>query len=110
MDSPIPKPESDEVVIKVVYAGSNPKDWKIAEFFGVTANQGDDIAGTVHEVGSAVTEFKPGTSDICPPMLPNPNSRVFLRLKEGRASARPDVPIRACVRACVAVLRLPRDC
>jgi NADPH2:quinone reductase len=64
VDSPIPKPGPDEVVIKVVYAGSNPKDWKIPEFMGMTGNQGDDIAGTVHEVGSDVTEFKPGTSDI----------------------------------------------
>ncbi|KAI0121240.1 chaperonin 10-like protein [Xylariales sp. AK1849] len=60
VDSPIPKPQPDEVVIKTVFAGSNPKDWKVPEWLGTTANQGDDIAGTVHEVGSDVTEFKPG--------------------------------------------------
>ncbi|KAK9779771.1 putative Chaperonin 10-like protein [Seiridium cardinale] len=60
VDSPIPKPKADEVVIKVVYAGSNPKDWKVPEWFDSTSNQGDDVAGTIHEVGSDVTEFKKG--------------------------------------------------
>ncbi|KAK9416345.1 putative Chaperonin 10-like protein [Seiridium unicorne] len=60
VDSPIPKPKADEVVIKVVYAGSNPKDWKVPEWFDSTGNQGDDVAGTIHEVGSDVTEFKKG--------------------------------------------------
>ncbi|KAI1849152.1 hypothetical protein JX266_005113 [Neoarthrinium moseri] len=60
VDSPIPKPGPDDVVIKVVYAGSNPKDWKLPDWVGTTANQGDDVAGTIHEVGSHVTEFKPG--------------------------------------------------
>ena len=27
IDSPIPTPGKDQVVIKVVYSGSNPKDW-----------------------------------------------------------------------------------
>lgn len=29
VDSPIPKPNADQVVTKVIYSGSNPKDWKI---------------------------------------------------------------------------------
>lgn len=29
VDSPIPKPGSDQVVTKVVFSGSNPKDWKV---------------------------------------------------------------------------------
>jgi NADPH:quinone reductase-like Zn-dependent oxidoreductase len=29
VDTPIPKAGRDQVVIKVVYSGSNPKDWKI---------------------------------------------------------------------------------
>ena len=29
IDSPIPKPGPNQVVTKVVYSGSNPKDWKI---------------------------------------------------------------------------------
>ena len=59
VDSPIPLPGSNEVVIKVVVSGSNPKDWKRAEI-GSTMNTGDDIAGVVHAVGSDVVEFKPG--------------------------------------------------
>lgn len=60
IDSPIPKPNADQVVIKVVYSGSNPKDWKVPEWTGNNINQGDDIAGYIHTVGDNVTEFKPG--------------------------------------------------
>ncbi|KAI1653132.1 GroES-like protein [Daldinia decipiens] len=60
IDSPIPKPGADEVLIKVVVSGSNPKDWKVPDWRDVTINQGDDIGGIVQEVGSNVTEFKPG--------------------------------------------------
>ncbi|KAI1452022.1 GroES-like protein [Annulohypoxylon moriforme] len=60
IDSPIPKPNAEQVLIKVVVSGSNPKDWKMAEFRNITGNAGDDIAGVVQEVGENVTEFKPG--------------------------------------------------
>lgn len=62
IDSPIPKPQAGQVVIKVAFSGSNPKDWKVPEWMSDAAprNQGDDIAGTVHSVGDGVTEFKPG--------------------------------------------------
>ncbi|KAI6081023.1 GroES-like protein [Hypoxylon rubiginosum] len=60
IDSPIPKPNADQVLIKVHVSGSNPKDWKVPDWRQVTANQGDDIAGVVQEVGFNVTEFKPG--------------------------------------------------
>jgi NADPH:quinone reductase-like Zn-dependent oxidoreductase len=61
-DKPVPSPEPDQVVIKVVVSGTNPKDWKYPLFFkGVDGlNTGDDIAGYVESVGSNVTEFKPG--------------------------------------------------
>ncbi|KAH3943613.1 hypothetical protein HBI56_012120 [Parastagonospora nodorum] len=60
-DSPIPDPQADQVVIKVVVSGSNPKDWKIPDLVpDYNANSGDDIAGYVHAVGSNVWEFKPG--------------------------------------------------
>ena len=60
VDSPVPVPEPDQVVTKVVVSGSNPKDWKRPQWTGRSANQGDDIAGVVHTVGSNVVEFKPG--------------------------------------------------
>ncbi|KAL5119399.1 hypothetical protein ACEQ8H_002668 [Pleosporales sp. CAS-2024a] len=60
-ESPIPEPQADQVIIKVVVSGSNPKDWKLPEWMpGYNANSGDDIAGYVHSVGSSVWEFKPG--------------------------------------------------
>ncbi|KAF2418682.1 GroES-like protein, partial [Tothia fuscella] len=60
IDSPIPTPSPDQVVTKVVFSGSNPKDWKVAEWMDIKVNQGDDISGIVHAVGTNVTEFKPG--------------------------------------------------
>jgi NADPH2:quinone reductase len=60
-DVPIPEPQADQVVIKVIVSGSNPKDWKIPEIFpDYNANSGDDIAGIVHSVGSNIWEFSPG--------------------------------------------------
>ena len=40
IDSPIPVPERDQVVIKVVVSGSNPKDWKYPERMDKAINQG----------------------------------------------------------------------
>ncbi len=59
-DVPIPKPNADEVLIRVVVSGSNPKDWKMPMWTGDKKHQGDDITGVVHEVGANVVEFKPG--------------------------------------------------
>lgn len=59
IQSPIPSPNADQVVIKVVVSGSNPKDWKTPDLWGTESiNQGDDIAGIVHVVGVNATEFK----------------------------------------------------
>ncbi|KAI8957429.1 GroES-like protein [Daldinia sp. FL1419] len=60
IDSPIPKPGPDDVLIKVVVSGSNPKDWKVPNWRQTTVNQGDDMGGIVEAVGSNVFEFKPG--------------------------------------------------
>jgi NADPH:quinone reductase-like Zn-dependent oxidoreductase len=56
---PIPTPNADQVVIKVIYSGTNPKDWKRAEY-GPAHNTGDGISGYVEEVGENVTEFHKG--------------------------------------------------
>lgn len=71
IDGPIPEPNDDQVLIKVVVSGSNPKDWKVPDLAasGDTSlsmlveakkglNQGDDIAGVIEKVGSRVVEFK----------------------------------------------------
>ncbi|KAH8157653.1 hypothetical protein CIB48_g10592 [Xylaria polymorpha] len=60
IDSPVPEPGADQVVIKVVVSGSNPKDWKLPLWTDSVRNEGDDIAGVVHAVGENVYEFKPG--------------------------------------------------
>lgn len=59
---PIPKPGPNEVLIKVVASGTNPKDWKFPEWFEKFngTNTGDDIAGYIHQVGDNVCEFKVG--------------------------------------------------
>lgn len=59
-DTPIPVPEPDQVLIRVVVSGTNPKDWKVPQWTNQTSNQGDDIAGVVSAVGTNVTEFRPG--------------------------------------------------
>ncbi|KAL9530844.1 Trans-enoyl reductase [Sphaerulina musiva] len=61
-DAPIPKAGPHQVVTKIVYSGSNPKDWKIPQWMPQipVMNQGDDFSGYVHEVGEGVTEFKKG--------------------------------------------------
>ncbi|KAI5821399.1 chaperonin 10-like protein [Pyronema omphalodes] len=60
VESPMPTPAADEVVIKVVATDSNPKDWKYAVLFGTECNAGDDIAGYIEAVGENVYEFKKG--------------------------------------------------
>ncbi|PLB47345.1 quinone oxidoreductase, partial [Aspergillus steynii IBT 23096] len=74
IDSSIPEPNDDQVLIKVVVSGSNPKDWKCPDLAEIPdsfilklyphlsegVNQGDDIAGVVEKVGKNVYEFKPG--------------------------------------------------
>ena len=50
----VPIPGPDEVLVKVVAAGSNPKDWTHPTALNLHINSGDDIAGTVHALGSSV--------------------------------------------------------
>jgi len=64
---PVPSPKADELLIKVSAAGVNPVDYKIREGQYPAVREdalpltlGREVAGTVAEVGSAVTAFKPG--------------------------------------------------
>jgi len=66
-----PKPEDDEVLLKVSCASINPLDWRMMRGSPLMrvlsvrrkpklSHPGVDVAGVVEEVGSKVTEFKPG--------------------------------------------------
>ncbi|KAL6796179.1 GroES-like protein [Trichoderma sp. SZMC 28013] len=61
-EAEIPKPGPKDVLIKVAYAGLNPKDWKFTKNRDQSAafNVGDDVSGTVEAVGSEVFEYRPG--------------------------------------------------
>ncbi|TGO20547.1 hypothetical protein BPAE_0286g00040 [Botrytis paeoniae] len=50
----IPQPGPEDVVIKVVVAGSNVKDWLHLNALKKLLNSGDDIAGVVHSIGTNV--------------------------------------------------------
>ncbi|TVY84200.1 Trans-enoyl reductase [Lachnellula suecica] len=51
---PIPEPGPNEMVIKVIVAGSNVKDWLHLTALNISLNSGDDIAGAIHKLGSNV--------------------------------------------------------
>ena len=58
---PVPAAGPHEVVIKVEATSSNPKDWGHPVASCQHLNSGDDLAGTIYAVGSAVQkEFKTG--------------------------------------------------
>ncbi|KFA51408.1 hypothetical protein S40293_03270 [Stachybotrys chartarum IBT 40293] len=59
-DSPIPSPGPHQVLVKVIVAGTNPKDWKFPAFMNHAHNSGDDLAGVVEAVGDKVCEFRKG--------------------------------------------------
>ncbi|KAL3482037.1 chaperonin 10-like protein [Aspergillus californicus] len=60
IDSPIPKPREGEILIMVVVSSTNPKDWKVPVWLGLTINTGDDIASIVIAVGANVLGFHKG--------------------------------------------------
>ena len=57
-DAPIPRAGPGQVVVKVAAVAINPKDWKMSEWIeGRAINEGEDIAGTIHELGTGVGTF-----------------------------------------------------
>jgi NADPH:quinone reductase len=59
-NAPIPTPTETQVLIQIICAGCNPKDWKQPFYSKCSTNSGDDMAGIIHSVGTGVLEFKPG--------------------------------------------------
>ncbi|KAJ6102527.1 alcohol dehydrogenase [Penicillium sp. IBT 16267x] len=61
---PAPNPSENEVVIKVAYAAVNPVDWKLQDapggLFEFPFILGTDVAGSVVQLGSKVTQFELG--------------------------------------------------
>ncbi|KAJ5765506.1 alcohol dehydrogenase [Penicillium odoratum] len=58
---PAPNPTENEVVIKVAYAAVNPMDWKMQKMrLNYPFIFGTDVAGTVAQLGSKVTQFELG--------------------------------------------------
>jgi hypothetical protein len=55
VDTPIPKAGADQVVIKVVYSGSNPKDWKVPGKYLVRCISGRSKKLTRPQAGSPIT-------------------------------------------------------
>ncbi|KAJ9138414.1 GroES-like protein [Pleurostoma richardsiae] len=62
IESEVPKPGPKEVLVKVIAAGLNPKDWKFVQSRDESRalNAGDDMTGIVEAVGADVWEYKPG--------------------------------------------------
>ncbi|ALP36115.1 NADPH:quinone reductase [Paenibacillus sp. IHB B 3084] len=66
-DVPNPKPQAHQVVVKVAATSINPIDWKLREGYLKQMMDwefpiilGWDVAGTISEVGSQVTDWKVG--------------------------------------------------
>ncbi|WP_431038981.1 NADP-dependent oxidoreductase [Streptomyces sp. P6-2-1] len=74
---PRPAPVPTEILVRVRAAGVNPVDWKTREGLGAAASlaspplvPGWDVAGTVEEVGTGVTLYKPGDAVLGMPWFP----------------------------------------
>ncbi|KAH9208683.1 chaperonin 10-like protein, partial [Leptodontidium sp. 2 PMI_412] len=60
VESPIPVPGPDDVLVKVEVAASNVKDWLHLTTRNISLNGGDDMAGTVFGLGENLKEFAIG--------------------------------------------------
>jgi NADPH:quinone reductase-like Zn-dependent oxidoreductase len=71
LEVPVPQPGPDEILVKVVCCGSNPRDWKAPDHLipGVEINQGNEMSGIVEEVGENVYEFRKGDRIASPARL-----------------------------------------
>lgn len=59
-DVSVPSPGPNQLLIKVVAFGTNPKDWKLPKWADRPHNSGDDVAGYVESIGSNVDQFVRG--------------------------------------------------
>lgn len=97
-DAPKPKPNADEVLIKVYATAVNPVDWKIREGlrkekFPTTfpLTMGWDVSGVVEETGSEVKNFKPGDEVYSrPDPTKNGAYAEYITVKENQVSLKPN--------------------
>ncbi len=66
-ERPTPSPGANDLLVKVAAASVNPIDFKLRDGkiksmlpYALPLILGNDLSGTVHSVGAAVTRFKPG--------------------------------------------------
>ncbi|KAK5045220.1 hypothetical protein LTR84_009553 [Exophiala bonariae] len=58
---PIPAPLRGQILVRTIFASSNQKDCKRSTIYGQPpCNQGDDVAGIVHQIGAGVVGFSVG--------------------------------------------------
>jgi NADPH:quinone reductase-like Zn-dependent oxidoreductase len=74
LEVPVPKPGTDELLVRVRAAGVNPGDWRVRDgSYGLTgpAVLGREVAGTVVTVGPGVSGFAVGDEVFggCPGMI-----------------------------------------
>ncbi|KAJ9603902.1 hypothetical protein H2200_011424 [Cladophialophora chaetospira] len=64
---PTPHLLPNQILTRVIYTGTNPKDWKRAENAALNQriNQGDDFSGIIALVGSEVKNFRAGDRVAC---------------------------------------------
>jgi Zn-dependent alcohol dehydrogenase len=55
----VPTPGPDEIIVRVVVAGSNVKDWDHITNLNIEINSGDDGAGFVHALGKLLLHLFP---------------------------------------------------
>ncbi|MGW1124275.1 NADP-dependent oxidoreductase [Streptomyces sp. NPDC002526] len=78
VETPRPRPDRGEILVRVHAAGVNPADWKTRErgvFADGTAlpfTLGFDVSGVVEAVGDGVTLFRPGDAVFGMPRFPHP--------------------------------------
>ena len=98
LDTPVPQPDADEILVRVVASSVNPIDCAVRSGYGrayfelKTGNRppmcpGRDVAGLVAAVGSRVRDFRPGDA-VYAATLGNANAEL-VRVPEAWAAPKP---------------------
>ena len=77
IDTPIPTPQDNEVVIRVVVAGSNPKDWKYPLWYAPFVQGLGRGVGDIRDTHGPTGRTWPTTAAMTWPASSIPWARVF---------------------------------